>query len=76
MVYELSFYYYDDDPDNDEDVYIATYSSYKLAEKAITKFAQQPRFKGKEDAFFIGEHKINEEYEFWREGFVTEYYDD
>lgn len=51
MVYELSFYYYDDDPKNDEDIYIATYSSYELAEKAISKFAKNHVLKERRIAF-------------------------
>lgn len=69
MVYELKFFYWDDNPLNDDEVIIAVYSSYELAEKGLRKFAEQPRFKGKEDALFICEYEINEESSTWSEGF-------
>lgn len=50
---------------------VAVYSSYELAEKGLKKFAEQPRFRGKKDAFNIIEHKINEENSTWSEGIVT-----
>ena len=34
MVYELFFSYYDQDPENDEEMIIAAYSSYEKAESA------------------------------------------
>ena len=49
MLYELSFDYWDENPDNDDTVFIAVYSSYELAERGRKKFAKQPRFKGKEE---------------------------
>lgn len=71
MVYELIFFYWDDDPANDDYVIVAVYSSYELAEKGLEKFAVQPRFRGKKEAFNIIEHKINEENSTWSDGFVT-----
>lgn len=71
MVYELIFFYWDDNPENDDYVIVAVYSSYELAEKGLKKFAEQPRFRGKKDAFNIIEHKINEENSTWSEGIVT-----
>ena len=71
MVYDLIFFYWDDDPANDDYVIVAVYSSYELAEKGREKFAVQPRFKGKKEAFNIIEHKINEENSTWSDGFVT-----
>lgn len=71
MVYELVFFYWDDDPQNDDYVIIAVYSSYELAERGLEKFAEQPRFKGKKEALYICKYKINEEDSFWPEGFFT-----
>lgn len=67
MVYELHFSYYDENPENDDDVIIAVYSSYEKAEAGRKKFLKQPRFKGKEDFLEISEFKINEPW--WDEGF-------
>ena len=72
MLYELSFDYWDENPDNDDTVFIAVYSSYELAERGRKKFAKQPRFKGKEEAFEIIEYEINERG--WKEGFSREFY--
>lgn len=69
MVYELKFFYWDDEPLNDDEVIIAVYSSYELAEKGLKKFAEQPRFKGKEDFFLICDYEINKESRIWAEGF-------
>lgn len=71
MIYELKFFYWDDEPQNDDEVIVAVYSSYELAERGLEKFAEQPRFKGKKDAFNIIEHKINEENSTWSEGFIV-----
>lgn len=71
MVYELVFFYWDDNPENDDYVIVAVYSSYELAEKGLEKFAEQPRFKGKKDAFYICDYKINEESGTWSEGFFS-----
>ena len=60
MVYELFFSYYDQDPENDEEMIIAAYSSYEKAESARKKLLEQPRFKGKEDFFEIHDFKMNE----------------
>lgn len=38
MVYELFFSYYDQDPENDEEMIIAAYSSYEKAESARKNF--------------------------------------
>ena len=67
MVYELFFSYYDQDPENDEEMIIAAYSSYEKAESARKKLLEQPRFKGKEDFFEIHDFKMNEPW--WDEGF-------
>lgn len=69
MVYELRFFYWDDNPDNDEEIIVGVYSSYELADRKLKKLVKQPRFQGKKDAFFISEYKINEENEVWRDGF-------
>ena len=58
MVYELVFFYWDDNPENDDYVIVAVYSSYELAEKGLEKFAEQPRFKGKRDAFIFVSMKL------------------
>lgn len=70
MIYELKFFYWDDEPQNDDEVIIAVYSTYELAERGLEKFSNQPRFKGKKEAFNIIEHKINEENSTWSEGFI------
>ena len=67
MVYELFFSYYDQDPENDEEMIIAAYSSYEKAESARKKLLEQPRFKGKEDFFEIHDFKMNEPW--WDEDF-------
>ena len=58
---------YDQDPENDEEMIIAAYSSYEKAESARKKLLEQPRFKGKEDFFEIHDFKMNEPW--WDEGF-------
>ena len=72
MLYELIFDYWDENPDNDDTVFIAVYSSYELAERGRKKFAKQPRFKGKEEALEIWEYEINDKW--WPEGFSREFY--
>lgn len=49
MIYELKFSYYEDNSENNDEIIIAVYSSYKKAEIGKKKFSQQPRFKGKEE---------------------------
>lgn len=71
MVYELVFFYWGDDPENDDYVIVAVYSSYELAERGLEKFAEQPRFKGKKEGFYICDYRINEECSTWSEGFWT-----
>lgn len=71
MVYELVFFYWDDNPENDDYVIVAVYSSYELAEKGMEKFSRQPRFKGKKEAFYICDYKINVENSIWSEGFFS-----
>lgn len=68
MLYELFFFYWDEDPKNDDELAIAVYSSYELAKRGLEKFSKQPRFKGKDDGFYICEYRINEMA--WEEGFV------
>lgn len=67
MIYELKFSYYEDNSENNNEIIIAVYSSYKKAEIGKKKFSQQPRFKGKEEFLEINEYKINEAE--WNEGF-------
>lgn len=67
MIYELNFSYYDKDPENDDNVIIAVYSSYEKAKEGRKKFLEQPRFKGKDEFLEIYEFKINEPW--WDEGF-------
>ena len=38
MIYELKFFYWDDEPQNDDEVIIAVYSTYELAERGLEKF--------------------------------------
>ena len=75
MLYELSFNYWDDDPANDDEIILAVYSSEEQLKKGLEKFKKQPRFAGKEDSFGVSERKINEENDFWEEGFIIEYYE-
>lgn len=67
MVYELFFSYYDQNPENDEEMIIGVYSSYEKVEAARNKLLEQPRFKGKEEFFEIHDFKINEPW--WDKGF-------
>ena len=67
IVYELSFWYFDEEPEDEDEVIIAVYSSRELAEKAIEKFKTHPRFAGREDDFYISEYGLNEPE--WRDGF-------
>ena len=67
MIYELKFSYYEDNSENNDEIIIAVYSSYKKEEIGKKKFSQQPRFKGKEEFLEINEYKINEAE--WNEGF-------
>ena len=60
MIYELKFSYYEDNSENNDEIIIAVYSSYKKAEIGKKKFSQQPRFKGKEEFLEINEYKIND----------------
>lgn len=80
IIYELTFYYWDENPENDDETFIAVYSSSELAQKGLEKFAEHPRFKGKREALFISEHELNIENSFWAEGFfiddVSNYYID
>ncbi|MGI6501487.1 MAG: hypothetical protein ACOX1S_11550 [Anaerostipes sp.] len=76
MIYDLVFDFWDDNPQNDDCISVAVYSSYALAKQGLEKFKKQPRFKGKEDFFFICEREVNEENEFWSDGYYTEQYSD
>ena len=69
VVYELSFWYFDEESEDEDEVIIAVYSSRELAEKAIEKFKTQPRFAGREDDFYISDYGLNEPE--WREGFYV-----
>ena len=67
MVYELFFSYYDENPENDDEIIIAVYSSQEKAEAGRKKFLKQPRFKGKDEFLEISEFEINKPW--WKEGF-------
>lgn len=71
MLYSLEYFYWDDNPLNDDEEVLGVYSSYELAEKAMKKYLQTPRFRGKEEAFFIVDYKLNEESSMWKEGFIS-----
>ena len=73
MLYELSFNYWDEDPANDDEIILAVYSSEEQLNKGLEKFKKQPRFAGKEDSCWVSERKVNEENDFWEEGFIREY---
>ena len=64
MVYELFFSYYDENPENDDEIIIAVYSSQEKAEAGRKKFLKQPRFKGKDEFLEISEFEINKPW--WR----------
>lgn len=49
MIYELGFFYWDDNPANDEEIIVGVYSSYELADRKLKKLVKQPRFRGKKD---------------------------
>lgn len=67
IVYELSWWYFDEETEDSDQQIIAVYSSMELAQKAIEKFKTQPRFIGHEDDFYISEYTIN--CPEWREGY-------
>lgn len=69
IVYELSWWYYDEKTYDGEEMIIAVYSSRKQAETALERFKKHPRFKGHEEDFYISEYKLNERW--WAEGYVV-----
>lgn len=71
MLYGLEFFYWDDEPTNDDEEVLGVYLSYELAKKAMKEYLEYPRFNGKEEAFFIVEYEINEEISTWKEGFIS-----
>ena len=70
IVYELSFWYQEEENDEEDEVTIAVYSSLELAEEAREKFKKHPRFITHEHEFYIDEYKLNEPE--WKEGFITD----
>ena len=66
-VYELSWWYIDEESGNSDEEVIAVYTSKELALRAIEKFKKQPRFAGHENDFYIDEYTINKNE--WAEGF-------
>ena len=69
-VYELSFWYKDEESDDEDEVILAVYSSLRLAEEAREKFKRHARFIGHENEFYIDEYKLNEPE--WKEGFIVD----
>lgn len=43
MIYELKFSYYEDNSENNDEIIIAVYSSYKKAEIGKKKFSQSTK---------------------------------
>ena len=68
MIYELKFSYYEDNSENNDEIIIAVYSSYKKAEIGKKNFHNNQDLKEKRN-FEINEYKINEAE--WNEGFET-----
>ena len=67
IVYELSWWYLDEESGKSDDQVIAVYSSEQLAQKAIERFKTQPRFIGHEEDFYISKYIIN--HEEWKDGY-------
>ena len=59
IVYELGWWYLDEESGKSDEQVIAVYSSEQLAQKAIEKFKTQPRFIGHEEDFYISKYIIN-----------------
>ena len=59
IVYELSWWYLDEESGKSDEQVIAVYSSEQLAQKAIERFKTQPRFIGHEEDFYISKYIIN-----------------
>lgn len=69
IIYELSFWYFDEETEEEDEVIIAVYSSRELAEKGREKFKTQPRFAGHENDFYISDYEVNKPE--WQEGFYV-----
>ena len=67
MIYELKFSYYEDNSENNDEIIIAVYSSYKKAEIGKKNFHNNQDLKEKRNFLEINEYKINEAE--WNEGF-------
>ena len=67
IVYELSWWYLDEESGKSDEQVIAVYSSEQLAQKAIERFKTQPRFIGHEEDFYISKYIIN--HEEWKDGY-------
>lgn len=65
IVYELGWWYLDEESGKSDEQVIAVYSSEQLAQKAIERFKIQPRFIGHEEDFYISKYIIN--HEEWKE---------
>ena len=59
IVYELGWWYLDEESGKSDEQVIAVYSSEQLAQKAIERFKIQPRFIGHEEDFYISKYIIN-----------------
>ena len=72
ILYELYYEYWDEDPENDDDVYLGTFESEELAESVrdYIIWMNFPRFKGGEEFFFILECTLNKCDSIWKDGFV------
>lgn len=66
-VYELSWWYIDEESGDSDEQVIAVYASKELAKRAMEKFKKQPRFVGHENDFYIDEYTINKNE--WAEGY-------
>lgn len=70
IVYELSFWYFDENTYVGDELIIAVYSSKELAEKAMERFKKQPRFIGHENDFYISKYRLNQCC--WPHGFILD----
>ena len=67
IVYELSWWYLDEESGKSDEQVIAVYSSEQLAQKAIERFKIQPRFIGHEEDFYLSKYIIY--HEEWKDGY-------
>ena len=71
-LFELYYEYWDENPINDDDLYIGTFESELLAElvRDMIIWMKFPRFKGDKENFHILECNLNMCESIWKDGFV------